>query len=503
MRSLLLALVLTGCAHSQPQVARLAELKTIAGLGKALEDPNQPPSARLEIEWQLAQALERAGLLNLAFLYSVSIERALKHPHRVDAVRSLIRSQEPRHDDLLVPAILKQMAEGDQAPELPPEETARLAWLRARIAFRIGKLQDVVSMCTSVPAQSPVFARCEYLRALALSDERLNSGAGTDEAIAILERLAQTITAAHENGDGVRAQTLLALGRLAYRQQRWRNSVLWYRQAAKIPSVRARALVEQSSALLRLEEWDGALALLTRDEVRDSAIPEAPLMEALAWHYAGRWIEVEAAMVRALAHDFSETVDWKTASAERALKALRTESGIAAGALKIFKTNLRLQRLLSSIGSFEAELETVNRVELWKESGLGARFARFLRLNLEALEKAAGHLALMELRSLQTEKTGTRDRLLMLGVEASLARKDVEFAIQRLESVLAKLPDTGPATSDTLFRLAALKQARAELLQGADAEEAKAEVALLIKRVLEGDASYERLEEARRFLDPG
>lgn len=84
----------------------------------------------------------------------------------------------------------------------------------------------------------------------------------------------------------------------------------------------------------------------------------------------------------------------------------------------------------------------------------------------------------------------------------ALARRDLSTAIARTESVVSRMPAKDAPTSELLFRLMALKQARAEALKGPEAEKAHAEVVALLERLVDQHPSFDRLEEARRLPNP-
>lgn len=503
--SLCTLILITACAHQAPsprqpvRIVAAADALTILALDRELSSTDTLPR-RLEVEWELVPVLERAGLLNLAFIYATPLARAPAHPHHLDGLETLARLQALRQDDFLIPSIFNQYFEKPNPAVLSAPAMARVAWLRARIAFRRGQLADALALCTQVPAGAPVFARAQYLKAIVLADVRVEAGARSGEALTILEGLAGPADPKQEGAEQVREQALLALGRLAYGQKRWADSVRWYEQAAQLAPIRARALFEQSFAFIQQRDWASALARLRSGEVRNSGLTEASLTEAIALHYSGDAAAAEAALEQAR-HPL-DTVDWNEAEPARAADAWRTGRDVAPRPLALARENRRLTRLFASIESFELERRLVLDTAEWRGTGTAASFEKFLTLNLGTLQKVSAQLAHGEFRELQRFSAFHAQAADIVGIEVALARRDLNGAIECAERTLSPLEsEGGPAASDVRFRLAALKQARAEVLTGADAAQEHAEVAQLIARILAGDQAWERLEEARRFVD--
>lgn len=415
MRWLVLLIALSGCAHSK---------------------------------WQV---LEHDGLLSLASLYAVPVAQDAKDPHRAEALSALVRLQELRHDDLQLPETLDRLARGG-ARFIEPD-ASRVAYLRARIALREGNFAEAVSLCEQVIPSSQLFERAQYLRAIALADFRLERSA---ESIAIFERLANQAV-----DPKVKIQATLSLGRIAYREQRWSDSVRWYSEVAKHEPLRARVLVEQAWALGQLGDWDAARANVTSDEVKRSGISEAQLVEALALRGSGRGDEAEMIILR-------EAPDVPISPDDRLMS---VEANIASG---------------------EAELKKVKSAEL----------ARQLNQNLKTLRRAAGDLASKNLEAQQEEKAATAGRLALLSVELALERKDLETAIKRQEALVAQPPVDGPLLSELRLRLAALQRAKAAVSRGVPEEKAITEAMTSFERFLESNPVDVRLREAREVLSP-
>lgn len=97
----------TACVHQSalpPHGVTADDALTIHTLHQ--EVAQGPVRARvLEAEWELVQAIERAGLLNLAFLYATPLTRAPTHPHHLDGLETLARLQALRQDDFLIPSL--------------------------------------------------------------------------------------------------------------------------------------------------------------------------------------------------------------------------------------------------------------------------------------------------------------------------------------------------------------------------------------------------------------
>lgn len=502
--SLLLVCLLAACTHAPPKEERPtlraiapADRDAIAEL-RRINDTVADQSARLEAEWKLVQALEHAGLLNLAFIYVTAILRAPGHPHFLEAVEAQLRLQALRRDELLAPSILNNKLAHGAPAGLSPQGTARLAYVRARIAFRKGELKNCLSLTSEVPPSSPVFARTQYQRAIALADPRLEGGARTDEAITTLEALAALEDPAQEERERVRDQTLLALGRLHYGARRWSDASRWYELAAKRPAVKARAMFEESFVRFQQRAWAAGLALLQSREVRDSGIAEAATAEAMALHFAGDQAGAERAIAAAQLHREGDTVDWTTAEAPRAEDACRTGRWLAPQTLALLQENHRIALVLANLEAFENERLAVTSA--WQGEP-ATTFEMYLTQNLGSLKLALGSMCLTELRNLERESGVATDVADLIGIEVALSARDLDRAIERAERMMNHMPEKSVPRADLLFRLVALRQARAEVMTGPDAAAERTQIAKDLEEILAGDPSFERMEEARHFLD--
>src|SRR3990167_6591460 len=95
-----LVCLFVACAHAPvsepgPKAVRSiapADREVLAALVRENESV-EDQAARLEVEWKLVEALERAGLNHLAFIYAAPLVKASAHPHHLDAVEVLLRLQ--------------------------------------------------------------------------------------------------------------------------------------------------------------------------------------------------------------------------------------------------------------------------------------------------------------------------------------------------------------------------------------------------------------------------
>lgn len=487
-----LLLLLGACAHrSGHEVATVFadEAREIS----RLEHSDSP-----EQQLQMVVALQRARLFTLAFIYGSGVAKS-SGPQRLAALETLVRLQEQRQDDFLIPSMLERLSREQGLSGLSAFAVERVTWFNARIAYHRGLLSQVVALCEQIPPTSIDFARAQYLMGLALADERLEGGAGRERALGVFGRLAEGVDQNQTGAEVVHAQSLLALGRLAYARREWAAATAWYERAAKLPSVRTTALFEQSLALLRAGDFVRSVALLRSDEVRESGIAEVALTEAMALHFSRDATSAEAALTRAAGT--APNVDWSNAAPGRALEVCKTGQGGSPLELKLARENPRLTRLLASLEAAESERRVVSQVESWQHDSTASAFDGYLGQNLETLRQVADRRCLNEFRNQQAAVDTSRGLAELVGIEVALARRDLDTAIARTESVLSRLPSKSVSTSEMLFRLMALKQARSEVLKGAEAQEAHAQVVALLERIVDGDPAFERLDEARRLLN--
>ncbi|HEY1086664.1 MAG TPA: hypothetical protein VGE37_03180, partial [Archangium sp.] len=336
-----------------------------------------------------------------------------------------------RQDDvLLIPSMLQKYMTEPGAPVLPPDDAARVAFLRAQISWRKGRHDEALALLALVPAEHRDFLRAERLRAGVLSDPRMTSGPRPAEAIAILERVER-----HPNADtAVRAEMQLALARLHY--------------AAGHFAEAKRRFSEAERVLARLE-----------------AEPES-------------------------------STNWEKVTPAVAFERATSGEGLSPREKRVLLEYGRFQSSLRLLASFEAEIATILAVDGWKGTAHQQELLDYLHANAGVIREACGRSAQLRLINARQEHAGFRSAGRVVAIEVALARRDLDAAIERTERLEKELP----SHPDVLFRLAALKQARAEALGGPAAEGARAEVLQLIKRLLE-DASFSRREEAQRYLE--
>lgn len=476
--------VLTGCAHTKQQA-----LASIPEQHRAYSDCN-PGSDRMKRMWELAETLERAGLLHSAMFFSSSIANDPNAPQRVEAIRTLVRLQEIQGDVILAPSMLQKVMTDPGAPTLPEDVTPRMALLRAQISWRKSRHDEALSLLALVPADHRDFLHAERLRAAVLSDPRMTPAPRPVEAITILERVER-----HPNADAtVRAETRLALARLHYASGHFAEARRLFSEAATSPSLTADASLGRAFSELQLEEWTNA-AQSARAAQEQGASNEAQLVEAMALHFAGQGEDAERALERLEAAPESPT-DWERVTPVDALERATTGERLSPREKRVLLESGRLQKGLRMLASFEAEIATILAVDGWRGTAYQQEFLDYLHANAGVLREACGRTAQQHLLRERQEHAGFRAAGRVVAIEVALSRRDLDAAIARTERLEKELP----GHPEVLFRLAALKQARAEGLDGPAAEAARAEVQVLIKRLLE-DTSFPRREEALRYLE--
>lgn len=487
-----------GCAHSTSSTrsATVSDTDAVEILRLAVEADSSGRGARETDEWlwQLSGRFEQAGLFNLAFIYGASVAKG-GSAHRDEAIEALARLQEVRQDDFLIPSLLMKRFENATTPVVTAVAVDRVRWLLARIFFRRGALPQVVTVSGQSTPTNLDGLRCLYLEALAFADDRLDGAARRGEASRLLEQVLGGLDAKNLDMEAMRPHVLLALGRLAFAQRQWSAAADWYERAAKHPRHAAVARLELAHVFIQQAAWARALWLLRQPEVRELG-PTASLTEAIAAHFSGDGRGAEVALGRISAEGAPAT--WKDAAPTAAYEAYRSTAD--SPLLRRVRANLRVSRLMASLDSFEAERRVVAGVARWQGTATGTQFETWLRQNHEFLQQVAATVILKTLQEEEAADAVAAAQADLVGIEVALARRDLDVAIERTERVLAGSPANGPATSDLLFRLAAMKQARAEVLTGADAELEKAEVAAVLERIVAGDPAYQRLDEARRLL---
>lgn len=484
----LIACALAGCAHTKQQAldAIPEQHRAYVNSPRGLEQTKRT--------WDLAQTLERAGLLHSAMIFASSVASERSAPQRVEALSAIVRLQERRGDDFLAPSMLNKFMTEPGAPTLPPDDAAHVAFLRAQISWRRARHEEALSLLALVPPEHRDFLRAERLRAGVLSDPRLTPAPRPADAISILARVER-----HPNADAtVRAETQLALARLHYAVGHFTEARRLFLEAAASPSLAADAALGRAYSELQLAEWMNA-AQSARTALEHGASNEARLVEALALHFGGKSEDAERVLAQLEAEPEVAT-DWEQVTPAIAYERAVSGDGVSPREKRVLLEDKRLQKGLRMLASFEAEIATVIAVDGWRGTAHEQELLDYLHANAGLIREACGNTVRLRLLGARREHAGYRAVGRVVAIEVALARRDLDAAIDRTAKLKAELVEPSFPHTDVMFRLAALKQARAEVMDGPEAEVARAEVQQLIKRLLD-DASFPRREEAQRYLE--
>lgn len=294
---LALAVLLCACACATAQKP---------GAFPELPDPmpaDAAAEAALDAAWKqnepvaLAQALEARRLPLAAMLRYDALLRDGASEERLAAVEGLVRVQRLLGDRYFVPSALHKFYDPAAWQALPPETLERVHVQLALLDYRMGKLDETVSLAETVRPASPARARALYIAALALVDPR-SSKRDFERALGLLQELVSMPGEGQDDFEQVRALGLLGLGRITYGMRRYGDAVRWYAQAEQAPDARAEALLEGAFAKYQNHDPAGALAALDAPELNDGRWPEAAILGGIIRHFSRPQQDVELALKR-------------------------------------------------------------------------------------------------------------------------------------------------------------------------------------------------------------
>lgn len=353
-------LTLAGCAHaptvapSDPELAALYFYK--------LSNTTRDAKEKERSDFQLATSLRRAELPFSAFIYTTSLVQAgPTHSFHFQAVQSLSELQRQLTDDFLVPSTFNNYPAFFDAwrTGLPAEVQANIAYTRARIAYRKGKLEEAAALFSAVPASSSRFAEAQPQLAMTLSDERFphrDDAARADDldkALAIME-------ARHD---------FLQLARISFELGRGAQALTWYRQEPLFST-----------------EWTRTLF--------DSLPLARPAMACLFVRSGGSSSDFEARYLPVAktidAYTVLEAMDNRPALMAFVKDPKNTDLPLIASTW--LRADQRIKDTLHLEAQVQAERRDIPKREKWKGEALPRELLEYLRLDHETLKKIVAQI---------------------------------------------------------------------------------------------------------------
>ncbi len=245
-------------------------------------------------EWWLATALRELGAMRSAERYTLRVlARGVDARYFGPAFRTwtdvALEGGDPQG------ALQRLLDAGLDLEDLPDDATAELAYLRGRIAFDAGQLEQAVEAFEQVGPRSRFHAQARFLTGV-VHVRRGQLGEAEGAFCAAAQPNEGHALFADERLLRVRDRSWLALGRIAHEQGRAEDAFYYYFQVPQDSERVAEALFEAAFAMYEGEDYETALDLLDQLRARfprTAAADEAALLRGYLYLGSCRFEEAD------------------------------------------------------------------------------------------------------------------------------------------------------------------------------------------------------------------
>jgi TolA-binding protein len=309
------ALLLAFTLLAAPQLARADDTETFVhavGLYKAgnftdaarefFDLANGPKgTTRQQSEYYLAEAFFGLKLYQSALSYYGQIlDQGASHPKYADALVGLVKVDEALADDVIIPSRLNK--EYDQASnvlggkEFPQDVLLKINYIVGRVNYEKGRYDDALSFLETVTAESPYFARAQYLRGVVLA----RTGKQNEAGIAfekVLDIKADKVR--YLEAQDLHDLALLGAARVAYGTGDYAKSVKYFESVPRFSRFWDQALFENGWARFQNEDLGGSLGSLQAlhsPQFEGSFQPESWILSSTVYFFSCLYDEAKFAL---------------------------------------------------------------------------------------------------------------------------------------------------------------------------------------------------------------
>ena len=456
--TLLLATVLSAAAFAQADVGAYSRALGLfnandnAGAAAAffeLAESSTDAEIRAKSEYQLARSLERSNLPMAALIQYASIVKAGKgHPHYLDAVKYLVDIQSRLEDQDLVPSLLNNAYSPEDWALLPDDARDRVNYLIGIISQRKSKLDEAQSFLEVVPANSPVYAKAQYLLGLVFVDERHPGGAQPEEAIKAFETVLN-LKGNYEDLVQLQQLATLGLGRTYYGLQKYEQASQAYERIPRFSRYWDQALFENGFARFQADDYGGALGSLQAlhaPQFTGAFQPESWVLKATAYYFSCLYEESKNALAAfdevylPMLEKLKPLVEGEDKDLEFYYRLVTQDSDKLPPAVALWiKSNERLLSSFNLLAEVEREKKAITDNDAWRSSRLPREFSAFLDQQRATLVQVAGSRARARVNEAYKNIQSFGDQAEIIRFETSKAEKELfEAGVDQQKLLSAK-----------------------------------------------------------------
>ncbi|HVE81439.1 MAG TPA: tetratricopeptide repeat protein [Myxococcales bacterium] len=403
-----------------------------------LSEGSSLPELRRQAEFQLGRALELKGYpVAASIYYSGVVREGPSHPYQLQAVEGLVRVQDKLRDPFLIPSALDKSFDASWS-RLPRDVRSRVNYLVALTSQRANKLEEARQFAEEVSADSPVYAKAQYLLGVLLADPRYPGGPQEDAAVAAFQRVIDwkdAPGARQQDLAQVRELALLGKGRLLYAQKQYPEAVRTYESIPRFSRYWDQALFELGFARFRNEDYGGALGALQAlhaPQFESAFQPESWLLKATVYYFSCLYDEAAASMkaFHTLYQPMRERME-PLLSQQRDLQDYfklindPRDDRLPRPVKLWVRNNERIIGLFKLLEEIDREKQAARGEKGWAQSRIADALGAYLDQNREVVVQTAGQLVKNRLtEATENIKKHTNDGSL-IRFETTLRQKDL------------------------------------------------------------------------------
>jgi hypothetical protein len=400
-----------------------------------LAETSTEPEMRAKSEYYLGQSLHKKGLPVAASVYFSTILKAGKaHPFYLKAVEQLVTIQAQLNDQFLIPSLLNREY-SDEWATLPAESLARINFLIGLIGNRQARFEEAQQFLESIPKESVMYAKAQYLLGLVLVDPRFPGGPKVENAVGAFEEVLTLSGPRYEELTNTQQLALLALGRAHYGAGNFELSSQAYERVPRFSQYWDQALFENGFSRFQKDDYGGALGSLQAlhaPQFAGAFQPESWILKATIYYFSCLYEESKAALKAfdELYLPMAEALRPSLEGEDRDFNffyTLLTErpDSLPRPVYLWVRNNQRLVGLFAMLEGIDKERALIEGTQAWRRSKIGPDLLNLLEVNRNTLTMTAGQATRLRLQeALQTIKKFSDDAEI-IRFETSKAEKEL------------------------------------------------------------------------------
>jgi tetratricopeptide (TPR) repeat protein len=400
-----------------------------------LTEEGRDPDVRSRAQYYLGQSLARKGLYVSALVeYAAIVAAGKAHPLYLKAVEGLVDLQNRLNDQDLIPNLLNNYF-SDDWKSLPPAAVARANYLVATIQVRRGNLERARRLLVSVPPDSDVYPKAQYLLGVVMIDPKFPGGPREAEALSAFESVLKLPAQGGSDLENTRQLALLAVGRLYYGQRQYAKAVEAYDRIPRFSRFWNQALFENGFARFQNDDPGGALGSLQAlhaPQFAGAFEPESWILKSTIYYFNCLYDEARSSLKEfdRIYLPMAEAIRPLLGPNERDVRHFfRVVSDPAAGiprpVLLWVRSSERMIAVFEVLAQIEKEKAAVKNESRWRTGRMGPELMAALDQNADTLRQVGGQLAKNRLVEAADNIKGFADQAEIIRFEITKAEKEL------------------------------------------------------------------------------